>query len=367
MENYPKVAIIYLTYYHDQSYIDDALQALQKSTYPKECIEFIIVDNPHPELGLSQTYIEQFVLPRSQKDLPKITYLPQGENKGFCGGNNVGLVWAMEHGFEYAYLHNQDGFMAPDCLKNLVEALEKDSRIGCAQSSVLLFPEIDKLNSVGNSFHYLGFGYIPNFGENFNPAQLPKIKNIGYASGASLILRIALVKEFGFLEEKFFLYHEDIEYSLRLRINGFDIVCVSGAIFFHKYVFNRNTGKFYYMERNRFAVLLMYLKWPTILLILPPLVLMEFGLCFFFIKKRWIKERLRVYAYWLSPSNWGYWLKRRKIIQKNRVISDRAFLSSTSSVIQFGEKKDMDSGLLRYMVNPFLAVYGFVVKKIIFW
>lgn len=137
--------------------------------------------------------------------------------------------------------------------------------------------------------------------------------------------------------------------------------------FFHKYVFNRNTGKFYYMERNRFAVLLMYLKWPTILLILPPLVLMEFGLCFFFIKKRWIKERLRVYAYWLSPSNWGYWLKRRKIIQKNRVISDRAFLSSTSSVIQFGEKKDMDSGLLRYMVNPFLAVYGFVVKKIIFW
>ncbi len=368
MENYPKVAIIYLTYYHDQSYIDDALQALQKSSYPKEYIEFIIVDNPHPELGLSQTYIEQFVLPRSQKDLPKISYLPQSENKGFCGGNNVGLVWAMEHGFEYAYLHNQDGFMAPDCLKNLVEALEKDSKIGCAQSVVMLHPDTTLINSTGNSYHYLGFGHIRNFGKKLTDQPLQdSVEETGYATGASLIMRVSLLKKFGLLEESFFAYHEDVEYSLRLKLAGYLVVVIHKAIFFHKYIFNRNSSKFYYMERNRYALIIMYYKWKTILLLMPMLIVMEIGLLYFFVRNGWFKEKMKLYFYWLRPKNWLFWLSKRKQIQSFRVVSDKNLLNTTVTDVVFGEKEDMNSPLLVYVANPLLRLYGFLIKKFIFW
>jgi GT2 family glycosyltransferase len=140
MEKYPKVAIIYLSYY-SEPYLEDVILSLRDISYSKDKLEFVIVDNPHPEHGLSKKYIEERILPLSQNQLPHITYLPQEKNLGFCGGNNVGLTWAIEHGFDYAYLHNQDGFMDKECLQKLVEALENNPKIGCAQSVVALHPD----------------------------------------------------------------------------------------------------------------------------------------------------------------------------------------------------------------------------------
>lgn len=366
MEKYPKVAIIYLSYY-STPYIADAIEALTKINYPKEQLEFIIVDNPHPEYGLSKDYIEHHVLPRSTKDLPHVTYLPQIENLGFCGGNNVGLQWAIDNNFDYAYLHNQDGFMERDCVEKLVQALEQDSKIGCAQSVVALHPDTELINSTGNSYHYLGFGHIRNFGKKLFEHRLSSIETTGYATGASLIMRVPLLKQYGLLEEDFFAYHEDIEYSLRLKLVGYSIAVVHQALFFHKYVFSRSRSKFYYMERNRYALLIMYYKWKTLFVMLPMLLIMEIGLTYFFIRNGWFKEKLKLYGYWLRPKNWAVWLAKRKKIQKLRTVTDRSLLADTVTDVVFGEKDDMNSPLLIYLANPLLRGYGWFLKKIIFW
>ena len=54
--NYPKIAIIYLSF-HSEPYMDDVVSALKKITYPKDRLELVIVDNPHPEYGSSFRYI----------------------------------------------------------------------------------------------------------------------------------------------------------------------------------------------------------------------------------------------------------------------------------------------------------------------
>ena len=97
---HPKAAIIYLSFNSD-IYLDDVISALQKITYPKDRLEFIVVDNLHPQFGSSMPNLEEKLLPISGSSIPHVTLLPQKENLGFAGGNNAGIAWALERGFDY--------------------------------------------------------------------------------------------------------------------------------------------------------------------------------------------------------------------------------------------------------------------------
>lgn len=361
----PKVAIIYLSFNSD-IYLDDMISALEKNTYPKERAELVVVDNPHPKFGSSMRILEEKLLPISGQSIPHVTLLSQKENLGFAGGNNVGITWAIEHGFDYIYFHNHDGFMAADCLEKLVVAMEHDKQIGAAQSLLLLYPETDLVNTAGNSFHYLGFGYCGSFRVKKSDLKLREVEEVGYASGGSVIMRSTLLKEYGLWDPDFFLYHEDLEYSLRMKAVGYRTVIVRDAIFYHKYQFSRNQDKFYYMERNRFGVMLMYFKWQTLLVLLPMALVMECGLILFAIMNGWFKIKMNIYKYWLTPQHWTLWLKKRKNIQSIRQVPDKVMLKMAADKVIF-DSKDIDSPLLKYIANPLMTAYWFVVKKLIVW
>jgi len=361
----PKIAIVYLSFYCEP-YIDDVVSALKKITYPKDKLELIIVDNPHPEHGHSVRYIEDNVMPLSGNEIPHTTLLPQKENLGFAGGNNAGVDWAIEHGFDYVFFHNNDGFVASNAFEPLVEAMEADKEIGLAQSLMLLHPETELLNSAGNSMHYLGFGYCDQYRTKVKDLDLPKIKEVSYASGAALMIRTDLIKKFGSWDHDFFLYHEDLEWSFRLRAAGYKIALISDSIFYHKYQFSRSITKFFWMERNRYGVMLMFFRWPTLLLLLPMALVLEVGLWLFAWRGKWVDKRVEVYKYWLKAKNWKLWLSKRKKIQKLRKVSDRYLLKFTVSGVYFQEKA-MENPLLKYIGNPIMTVYYWVVVKLFIW
>lgn len=363
--NYPKIAIVYLSF-HCEPYLDDVVSALKKLTYPKDRLEFVIVDNPHPEYGSSVRYIEENVLPLSGREIPRVVLLAQPENLGFAGGNNVGVKWALEHNFDYIFFHNDDGFFAANALEPLVNAMEQDKTIGAAQSLMLLHPETELVNSTGNSFHYLGFGFCNEYRVPVTQLDLPPIKDVSYASGAALMTRADLIRQHGAWDEDFFLYHEDLEWSFRLRVLGYRSVMVSDSIFFHKYQFSRSITKYYWMERNRYGTMLMFFKIPTLLLLLPMGLILEAGLIFFAFRNHWWIERKRVYAYWLNRNNWRLWLKKRQYIQRVRQIRDRDILALASSGIYFQEAK-LQTSLLKYVGNPLMTLYYWIVVKGLIW
>ncbi len=361
----PKVAIVYLSY-HCEPYLDDVVSALKKITYPKDRVELVIVDNPHPAYGSSVRFIEETVSSISGKELPRVTVLPQEKNLGFSGGNNVGMRWAMENGFDYVYLHNNDGFATANFLEPLVEAMEADLSVGEAQSLVMLYPDIDLINTSGNSFHYLGIGYCNNFRVRKDAVWLAPMADTRYASGAAVLLRVSFLEQYGLWDEDFFLYHEDIEYSLRLKSAGKRIVTVAASVFYHKYTFGRNAEKFYYIERNRLGVLLMFYKWPTLILLLPIGLALEAGMLLFALRGGWLKTKLATYWYWLKPSSWKLWLGKRRRAQRLRTISDRKLLRNAVSRVVFNESA-VQNPLLRYVGNPLMAVYWAAAKRLIFW
>jgi GT2 family glycosyltransferase len=366
MQTYPKVAIIYLLFYHNHSYIDDVVSALKKITYPKDKIEFVIVSNPHPVEGSFLYYIDEAVMPLSGTEIPHVTVLAQETNLGFASGNNAGVKWALERGFDYIYFHNNDGFPASNAFEPLIEAMEQDKNIAIAQSLLLLHPETDLINSSGNSFHYLGFGFCDKYREKASELCVRPIQEVSYASGAAFAVRASLVSKFGMWDPDFFLYHEDLEWCFRLRAAGYKIVMVKDSIFYHKYQFGRSVEKFYWMERNRYGVLLMFFKWKTLLLLLPMLIAMEIGLCFFALKGGWLGKRFEIWKYWMNKDNLKLWLGKRKMIQKIRVKSDRFLMSYAVSEIKFQEKS-MENPLLLYVGNPVMKLYFYLVVRSLIW
>ncbi|MFA5127910.1 MAG: glycosyltransferase family 2 protein [Patescibacteria group bacterium] len=365
MRTFPKIAIIYLSY-NSESYLDDVVSSLKHLTYPKDKVEFVVVDNPHPEHGDSMKILREKFLPISGGEIPHVTLLGQKTNLGFAGGNNVGIKWAIDAGFDYIFLHNHDGFIAAGSLEPLVEAMEADDNIGAAQPMILLHPETDLVNTSGNAFQYLGFGYCDNFRKRFDARDFKEAFETSYASGAAVLLRVDLLKKFGGWDEDYFMYHEDIEYSFRLRAAGYKIIVVRDSIFYHKYQFSRLKEKMYYIERNRFGLLISYLKISTLLLLLPMAIILELGLLLYALKCGWIKQKLVAYRYWLQASNWRLWLAKRRRLAQIRKISDRNFICSFTGKISFGDK-DFNSSVLRYVGNPIMSAYWFVIKNLIFW
>jgi hypothetical protein len=167
-------------------------------------------------------------------------------------------------------------------------------------------------------------------------------------------------------DEDFFLYHEDLEWSFRLRVAGYKVLLVSDSVFYHKYQFSRSITKFYFMERNRYGVMLMFFRWPTLLLLLPMAVMLEFGLWLFSFINKYADKRVEVYKYWLQWKHWKLWLQKRKRIQHMRKVSDRFLLGFSVPGIYF-QDKSTDNPLVNYVANPIMTVYYWIVVKGLIW
>lgn len=361
----PKTAIIYLCWADEPGkYLTSALDAIARQTYSKEGIMLVVVYNGHRRGEESQSeYIKREIDGR-RRFLPETVLLEPGGNIGFSAGNNFGARYAVERGADYVFLHNADGYLKDTAIAELIRVMESDKKIGECQPLMLLYPEIDLVNSAGNEFHYLGIGFCANYREPVKDAY-PDFSETGYASGASAFMRADLLRQLGYWSDKFFLYHEDTEYSLRLKIRGYKIGLAGCAVFYHQYSFSNKPNKFFWIERNRHALNLLFYKWPTLFLLLPLEILYNAGLLVLSAINGWFGELLKVYGYWLRPSNWKSWLADRKIIQKQRIISDRRIILGAAVRVGTGDLRL--PGAIRVIVNFIFTIYRYLLKILVWW
>ncbi|MFH1789733.1 MAG: glycosyltransferase family 2 protein [bacterium] len=359
-----KIAIIYLSY-HSDLYLQKFVQSIEQINYPAQNLTIIAVDNPHPNYGLSTESLQKFLVPLKEKFVNEVIILTTRNNVGYAGGNNIGIKWALDNDYDYIFLNNQDGYLEPNGLEKILNAIKINDKIGAMQPLVMMERDKEKINTSGNNFHYLGFGFCGNYGKGKKSVQLRSVvSEIGYASGSAIMLRADLLKKHGLLDEDLFCYHEDLEYCMRLRSLGFNVSTANNALFYHDYEFSRNKEKYFLMERNRFAIIMMYYKMGTIIVLLPIFALMEIGILFFSMANHWFWQKMRAYFYWLKPSNWKKVLKKRRSIQNSRIISDKEMLSYSKSEVEF---EDINNWALNHIANPILKLYWKMVKRIIFW
>ncbi|MDD5072046.1 MAG: glycosyltransferase family 2 protein [Patescibacteria group bacterium] len=310
----------------------------------------------------------------------QIEIIRNKNNDGFAKGNNDAIKLALAQGFDYIVLFNMDTVVENDCVSELVKAIDVDKsfldsrlrgndgkEIGAVQARLMLWPEKEKINSLGNTTHFLGFGYCLGYGGEYNPPHPPfeggHNREICYPSGAAVLFTAEVLKKVGLFDEEFWMYNEDQDLGWRIWLAGYKCVLAPEAVVFHKYEFAKSIKQYYFMDRNRMLSIIKNYHWLTLILITPACLVMEFGLLLFSLKTGWFKEKIKVWLYFLKPRTWKYLIKARREAQNLRKIKDRNIVKMFSGKIWYQEIGDWKLKL----VNPVFQLYWFLVRKIIFW
>lgn len=191
------------------------LDALSRDKYAN--LHVVVVDN-----GSTDDSVE-----RIRGVHPDVFLLETGHNLGFAGGNNPGIRYAIQRSADFIWLLNNDTEPEPDALTHLVEKAETDSQIG-AVGSVLLNSDRTCVLAWGGGRVNRWIGYT---------RHAPSAKDdawFDYITAASMLVPRKAFEQIGLLDERYFLYWEDIEFGFRLRKNGWRLAVATQSRVTHK-------------------------------------------------------------------------------------------------------------------------------------
>jgi GT2 family glycosyltransferase len=154
-----------------------------------------------------------------------------------CLPENVGVTRALNAcldaaGTEFVALLNNDLEMHPDCLGELVNALRAHPEAGSAGGKLLDFNERSVIDGAGDLFTWRGTGHRRGHGET-DRGQYDEPRAIFGACGGAAVYRRSALQEVGPFDADFYAFFEDVDWSLRAQIAGFQCRYVPGAIVYH--------------------------------------------------------------------------------------------------------------------------------------
>lgn len=337
-----KIAVIIVNYKdYARKFLKDCRDSLKLQSQDSTVY---IVDNASSAESfkyLSDNYPEAIIIPR--------------DDGNYCAANNTGARQAIASGAEILVFANMDTVFDKDWLLELTKVFSDDS-VGISQSKIFLYKEDGSrlINSLGNKLHFLGFGFTDGY--NLADKELRDVTDIyGYASGCSLAILANDFSKIGGYNEEYYMYHDDIELSAKLRLLGKRIVLANKSELSHKYEFSRSARMVYYMERNRALFIFSFYPIRLIVLLIPALVISEFFILLASIFGGWFKSKIKSYWYFCQFSTWQKIKRSRK---ENVSPKLNKWLLSFSGSLDFQEV----DGLLLKIANPLMKLYWRVVK-----
>jgi hypothetical protein len=258
MHAFPKVGIIVLNY-NGMSCLSACLQSLEQLEYPSK--DIIVIDNASADGSLAM----------AEKEFPHLTFVRNRKNEGFAKGMNIGMRLAILRGAQWAWIFNYDAVADPEALAALILAAEEHPRAG------LLSPVISETES-GTLWFAKGEIDRLRMRTRHTPPTKKELASKAYPSefltGCALLIKKELIDAIGVLDERFFLYYEDADYSVRATRAGFACLVVPQAKVTHSEAINARPGKTYFLV---YSGLLFFTKWasPLMHLYLPLYVTMR--------------------------------------------------------------------------------------------
>jgi GT2 family glycosyltransferase len=228
---------------------------------------------------------------------------------------------------------------------------------------LVLGDEPDVVNSSGNHIHFLGFGYV---GDYRRPRKdVPSgPRDIAFSSGACMLLPVPVLREVGLFDETLWLYHEDLDLGWRIRLAGLRNLIAPASVCRHHYEFSRALSKWYWMERNRWIVVLKNYRLATLILLLPAMWLADLGLLLMSAKAGWLGAKLRSLLWFWRPSAWRYLWHGRREVARIRRVPDRELLRHFTAVIDF---PDFRSPVVTKLVEPVWKAMLAVLRALVRW
>jgi GT2 family glycosyltransferase len=217
--NIPNILVIILNWRQPEVTIE-CVRAVQAMNIP--AADILLIDNASGDESEVQLRMA----------LPDISLSVMPHNLGFAAGVNHGLRQAMKMRYQYALLLNNDAFPAKDMLAQLVAAAAPD--IALLSPKIFYEAEVKRIWFAGGRQHpSLLEMRDTGQGEQDGPAW-QQSHDVDYLVGTGLLVNIMAVQETGLLDERFFMYYEDLDWSIRLRQAGYRLRLVANAHLYHR-------------------------------------------------------------------------------------------------------------------------------------
>lgn len=225
---------------------------------------------------------ESFKLPVSLL-APHIEVIRSESNLGFTGGNNMGIYYCIEKfNSDYVLLLNNDTFVDPDFLKELVKQAESNQKIGLLSSKIYFAQESvyhsasyskDELGHIlwyaGGSIDWNHLAAFHRGVDEVDRGQFDTQSESDFATGCSMLIKREVLEKVGTFDRRFFLYMEDVDLSVRAKNAGYIIGFSPKSIVYHK-----NAGSSggsgskihdYYQTRNRLLFAFKHGGWMQVI------------------------------------------------------------------------------------------------------
>ena len=190
-----------------------------------------------------------------------LIFIQTGENLGFAGGNNVGIRYILfKNTIRYLLLLNNDMVVDKGFLRPLVRITKNNKNIGIVGPKVYYYEKIKKIYCAGCDIkmHFLKGLIVSERGKKeIDQGQYDRIEEVGYISGCCLEIKREVIKAIGLMDERYFLYFEETDWTLRIRQLGWKPIYVPQSKVWHKgshTVGNNNPFRVYYAIRNKLLI-----------------------------------------------------------------------------------------------------------------
>ena len=218
--NKPSIAVI-LVNWKKYNLTSNCINSLNKSNYKN--FKIILVDNEYSEKSIIE-------LKNKYKEL---LVFKEKNNLGFAGGNNIGIRYALENDYDYIMLLNNDTEVKENFILPLVERIEKDHFLGAVQPLILNFSNKSIIWNAGGKLNkFLGLTSTRLNNNKLN-SSIVFDDYTDWISGCCILIKSEILTKVGLLDEKFFNYYEDVDWSLRMKNLGYDLGFVKESIIYH--------------------------------------------------------------------------------------------------------------------------------------
>lgn len=211
------VAIILLNW-NGFEFTRSCIESLLQINYRN--FEIILVDNGSEDGSLGQLM-----------DLyPDIHFLTSQLNLGFTGGNNLGMSHARKMGYEYMLLLNNDTLVDKDFLYPLVERLGNSPACAAVQPLIYYLNDREKIWSAGGRY----LEWLAKSKTLYTPSDAVNAYSTDWITGCAFMVKSSIVEQIGVLDDLYFAYFEDVDWSLRMRKAGYQLEIVPESRIYHE-------------------------------------------------------------------------------------------------------------------------------------
>jgi len=205
--------------------LDDTRRCLQSLVVQTVPVSIVVVDNAS-RVDPAGVLASEF---------PGVEFIQTGCNGGWAGGNNAGLRHALARGARLIVLLNNDTVVSENFAARLLAATRQFPEYGILGPIIRYMDPPWEVQTDGVVFNRPGRpGFFQRFVVPVTATDPPTIAEVDIVNGCCLLVRREVVEKIGFIDEAFFLIHEESDFCLRAQDAGFKNGVIAEALVWHK-------------------------------------------------------------------------------------------------------------------------------------